>query len=235
MLRYRSFASILVPYLFALTQACGDDTAEPAKSRDAGLEEAKDAAMPAEKASAIDPSCAPPPDCLPIQNLINIDACCSETLRCGWDISDVVRNASMYPDQAAALASFDIDADKPCVPRGVLFFEAPSQPAKRVPAPGGDILLTPDCTSRTIANSLLAGCCLPDDTCGLSTQGALSAFKALLAHVQGDPTEPFTSPECVSPKALNAQLADSKLEAWAFIPASEGACSYAALDAMLTQ
>jgi hypothetical protein len=209
-----------------VSSACVDHPDDAsAKSRDASIE---DASTPdAEQRSAVDPSCVPPPDCLPIVNLINVGVCCSDTLRCGWDVTDFAKAAAMEPQ----LDTLGFDLATACWPRGDLYYEVPAPPEKRVAAASGDILLAADCTSRSFAGSLLAGCCLPDDTCGFSTQGALSAFKALL--MQGDEPEPFTSAECVTPKELNAQLADSKLVAWAHVPASKGKCDYAALDAKL--
>lgn len=181
-----------------------------------------------EHASKIDPSCVPPPDCMPITNFINIGVCCSETLRCGWDVSDFTRIAAMYPD---AYKQFGLDPENPCAPRGSLYFEAPPGPEERIVGAGDDILVTPDCTSRYFTSALLAGCCLPNNTCGLSTADAKSAFVTLLQ--EDFKREPFTFAECVLPKQLNEQLASSALAAWAFVPPSKGKCDYAALDARL--
>lgn len=52
--------------------ACGGDAPAPATM---------------ERPSAISVACVPPPDCLPIVSLVNIDVCCSDTLRCGFDLS----------------------------------------------------------------------------------------------------------------------------------------------------
>jgi hypothetical protein len=226
-MRFELSSTLLV---LVLTSACVDHSHDPPKSEtphDSGVEDASIVEV-LEHASVVDPSCVPPPDCLPIKNFINIGVCCSETLRCGWDLTDFVQVAAMSPD---AFDLFGLDAAAPCSPRGAIFFEAPPQPEKRVKGAGDDILITPDCTARNFANSLLSGCCLPNDSCGLSTAGSMSVFVALLR--EDFEREPFTFAECVSPRALNAQLADSALAAWAYVPPSKGKCDYVALAARL--
>jgi hypothetical protein len=226
-MRFELSSTLLV---LVLTSACVDHSHDTPKSEpphDSGVEDASIVEV-TEHASVIDPSCVPSADCLPIRNFINIDVCCSETLQCGWDLTDFAEIAAMYPD---AYASFGLNAAAPCSPRGAIFFEAAPQPEKRVAGAGDDILITPNCTARNFANSLLGGCCLPDGSCGLSTAGSMSVFVALLR--EDFEREPFTFAECVLPKVLNAQLADSVLAPWAFLPPSKGRCDYAALAARL--
>jgi hypothetical protein len=216
--------------MIVLTSACVDHSDDPkAEKTQADASVAETSVMAAvEHASVVDPSCVPPPDCSPIRDLINIDVCCSDTLRCGWDLTQIANITAMHPEDYGL---FGIDPAAPCAPRGALFFEAAPQPEKRVAGAGDDILVTPGCTSRNFVNTLLAGCCLPDDTCGLSTAGSMSVFVALLR--EDFERAPFTFAECVHPKELNAQLAETALAPWAFVPPSKGKCDYDALDARL--
>jgi hypothetical protein len=67
---------------------------------------------------------------------------------------------------------------------------------------------------------------MPNNQCGISTDEIAGTFEVLL---EGE-SAPFSKPECLSAQDLNAQLASSKLSAFARIPATEGsACDHAAL------
>lgn len=205
--------------------ACANDEAPPSSNvtPDAGLPDAATEAE--EQPSAISPTCALPPDCIPVVSpFVNIGVCCGPDLRCGLDFSILVGNIA--PEEAALLG---FDPAKPCWPRGKVYFEEPGSPEERIPSPGGDILITPECKTRNAANTPLIGCCLPGGECGLSTHEAASSYSALSEGAD----EPFTRPECVSVEELNAQLLDSVLAAWGHIPATPGKCDYEGLNARL--
>jgi hypothetical protein len=125
---------------------------------------------------------------------------------------------------------FDVESGKPCWPRSQVFLELPSPEPARIAVDGGqDVLITQSCTGRGFTTTPLAGCCLPNNTCGYDTHIARSTFVALSkASSIG-----FTQPECLTASELNAQLAANGLAAWAYLPAATGTCDYAALDAML--
>jgi hypothetical protein len=203
----------------ALAACGGEDHAVTAQA---------DAAEPSERPSAISADCTPPPDCLPIVSLINLDVCCSDTLRCGFDLTPIAAIAPMYPELASVV---DVDPEAPCWPRSSAFFELPTAAAERISVEGGDdVLITPDCPARLFAATELSGCCLPDDGCGYATQMARFTFHELSG--QSDPST-FTQPECLSATQLNAELRDGGLAAWAYVPESKGHCDFASLDAQL--
>jgi len=181
-----------------------------------------------EQPSAISPTCEPPPDCLPIVSLINIGVCCSDTLRCGFDLSPVAAVGPMYPELKGV---FEVDPEKPCVPRSQAFLELPRpEPTRIVVDAGPDVLITPSCTGRGFTTTPLAGCCLPNNACGYDTHLVRSTFVALSKASD----VAFTQPECLTASELNAQLTANGLAAWAYLPAATGTCDYAALDAMLS-
>lgn len=180
-----------------------------------------------EQPSAISSRCTSPPDCLPIVSLINIDVCCSEQLRCGFDLTAIVETAPMYPEIAEV---FEVDPDKPCWPRSRIFLPLPETEPQRVSGEGGaDVLITPSCQGRLFTATPLAGCCLPDNTCGYDTHLARNTFRELAGLSDGA----FEQPQCLSASELNTQLAAHELAAWAYIPPSSGSCDYARLDAEL--
>jgi hypothetical protein len=181
-----------------------------------------------EQPSAISAACVPPPDCLPIVSLVNIDVCCSDTLRCGFDLSSTAALEPMYPELTGVL---DVDPDKPCWPRSQIYLKLPSSRAARVAVDGGpDVLIAPSCQSRVFAATPLPGCCLPDDSCGYDTHFARNTFEEL----SGTGAHPaFAEPRCWSASELNAQLEANGLAAWAYVPDASGECDYAALSAAL--
>lgn len=219
-------------WVFALS-ACvhhSHDASAANEAADAGVvEDAAVVEQPVEHASVVDPSCIPPDDCLPPNNFAEFKSCCSDTLRCGWDVGQLAEVFAMDPED---YGRFGLRVETPCAPRSALFFELAPQAEQRVPGAGaGDILITPECTTRAFANALLPGCCLPDDTCGLSTTVGKDVFVTLLRN--DFVRAPFTFNECVTWKQLNDQLAATALAPWAFVPPSKGKCNYAALDARL--
>jgi hypothetical protein len=113
-----------------------------------------------------------------------------------------------------------------CAPESFYFGKRPGLWKHRVELDnGGYILITPDCDSYTLAAFILPGCCLPDNTCGLSTDESYTTLSVL---GQG----PFTQKECVPAETLNQQLRDANLSAFARTKAS-GTCNHAALAAEL--
>jgi hypothetical protein len=185
-------------------------------------------AEPDEQPSEISPTCEPPPDCLPIVSLFNLGVCCSETLRCGIDVSPVANIAPMHSELAA---TFDVDPAKPCWPRARLFKAVPTPESNRIEVDDGeDVLITPSCEGRLVTTTQMLGCCRPDNTCGYDTHLVRGTFQALST---GASTEAFSSAECLDASELNARLRDSQLEAFAHVPAASGDCDYAALDAAL--
>lgn len=183
---------------------------------------------PEEQPSEISASCEPPPECLPIVSLINLGVCCSETLACGLDVSPITSAAPMYPELATR---FDIDPEKPCWPRSRIFLEVPTPASSRIEvADGDDVLIAPSCAGRLVTTTPMLGCCRPDNTCGYDTHLVRETFHSLS---RGASAEAFTQPECLTASELNTRLRDHELAAFAYVPASEGECDHAALDAEL--
>ena len=181
-----------------------------------------------EQPSAISATCVPPPDCLPIVSLVHIDVCCSDTLRCGFDLSPIAAVAPMYPELAGV---FDVDPDKPCWPRSQAYVAMlSSQPARVAVEGGDDVLIAPTCEGRVFTATPLPGCCRPDNSCGYDTHLARNTFDELAGS---GPHAAFAKPECWSASELNAQLEDNGLAAWAYVPEASGSCNYEALSASL--
>jgi hypothetical protein len=177
--------------------------------------------------SAISSTCTPPADCLPIVSLVNIGVCCSDTLRCGFDLTPIASARPMYPELGSV---FEVDPDKPCWPRANLFLEHPSPNTERIQVAGGDdVLITPTCQGRLFTTTPLPGCCTPNNTCGYDTHLARNTFHELARASEAA----FSEPECLTAAALNAELRANDLAAWAYVPAASGTCDYEALDAML--
>jgi len=199
--------------------ACGSDSDDT--SDDAS-------AIVTEEPTAVSASCVPPPDCLPVVQQFNLSVCCSETLRCGFDMSPLAEVAPMHPEIAAL---FDVDPDKPCWPRPKLFVPLPEYKPERIAVKGGaDILVTPTCQGRVFAATPMYGCCRPDNTCAYDTHVVRSAFDSLAGK---GPRPAFATPQCWTADEVNAQLAANDLGAWAYIPEASGTCDYAALNASL--
>ena len=90
-------------------------------------------------------------------------------------------------------------------------------------------LRAPDRPSFSLGAFILPGCCLPDNTCGLSTDESYST----LEYLAGGASFPFTQPECVSAEVLNQQLRDSVVLAGFGRTTATGTCDHAALAAEL--
>lgn len=180
-----------------------------------------------EQPSVISATCQPPPDCLPIVSLINIGVCCSDTLRCGLDLSPIAAVAPMYPELAGM---FELDPTKPCTPRSRIFAEVSSAQPKRIAVDGGvDVLIAPTCQGRLFTATPMAGCCLSNNTCGYDTHLANATFRELAGAAPGT----FGVAQCVTATELNAKLAANGLAAWSHVPKANGSCDYATLDAAL--
>ena len=220
----------LVFLLASCTKSSGDTGLDGSSgaSSSASADAGQPPNEPEEQASAISPTCEPPPDCLPIVSLINLGVCCSETLRCGIDVSPVAGVAPMYPGLANR---FQLDPAMPCWPRAQLFFEVPTPEPRRIDVGDGeDVLIAPSCPGRLVTTTQMLGCCRPDNTCGYDTDLVRNTFDALS---KGASAEALSKPECLNATELNTRLRDNELEAFAYIPESAGHCDYAALDAEL--
>jgi hypothetical protein len=124
------------------------------------------------------------------------------------------------------------DPNHSCAPDSVFYGPEPGLYEHRVEVEGGDdILITPDCESFTVLAFILPGCCLPDDTCGLSTDESWPTLQYLAGGVDA----PFTHPECVPAEVLNQQFLDSEVLAVFARTTASGGCDYSALDAELAQ
>lgn len=242
MLRIISRALVALVFLLACCTNSGGDTGlhrdhavgagaggSPGDAQgSSGTSGARPPTEPEEQPSEISPTCEPPPDCLPIVSLLNLGVCCSETLRCGIDVSPVAAVAPMHPELAA---TFGVDPEKPCWPRARLFLEVPTPETLRIEVDDGeDVLIAPSCGGRLVTTTQMLGCCRRDNTCGYDTHLVRGTFHALSS---GASAEAFSSAECLNATELNARLRDSELEAFAHVPPSTGDCDYAALDAAL--
>lgn len=207
---------------FALVlTACGDDKVEPDGSMDASPQD-----------GALDDggSCTLPVDCQDFELLgMTTKACCSSSEPCGYQLAPLDEAITMDFENIDELYE-ELTSDGRCAPLSFFFGPAPVLPETRVAVEGGDdILLTPDCSAYHVLAWGLPGCCLADDTCGLSTNESWSTFANI---IQGD-GKPFDRPACLSAEALNQQFRGSvALEAFARTTTS-GTCDHAALDARL--
>ena len=202
--------------------ACDDDSAEPDGST----------ASPAQDAALADAgnACTLPSDCQDFQILgMTTKACCSSSEPCGYELAEL-DDATVMDFEGIEDLYEELTSDGRCAPLSFFFGPNPPLPEARVAVDDGeDILLTPDCSAYHVLAWGLPGCCLPDDSCGLSTNESWSTFANIL---QGDGV-PFNRPQCLSAETLNQQFHDSvALEAFARVVAG-GTCNHAALDARL--
>jgi hypothetical protein len=176
--------------------------------------------------------CVLPSDCVDINTLFFASkACCTPTTTCGYELPELDSETLMhFPDAKEFIAKQTAgDPNGRCAPASFFLGPRPGLYKHRVePENGQDILITPDCGSFTVLAFILPGCCLPDNTCGLSTDESYSTLEVLA----GAPA-PFTSPECVSAPTLNQQFRDSMTLAPFARTIASGACNYAALAAEL--
>ena len=209
--------------------ACGDDAAEPSSEPDGSAPPPRHDAAIADSGT----TCTLPSDCVDFTLLdMTTKACCSSSVACGYELPELDDMAKMdFPGTEDLIAELTAgDPNGRCAPLSFFFGDAPTLPERRVAVEeGDDILLTPDCSSYHVLAWGLPGCCLPDDSCGLSTDESYTTFANA---IQGDGM-PFDRPACLSADTLNQQFRDSVvLEAFARTVAS-GSCDYAALDARL--
>jgi hypothetical protein len=213
-------ARLACSFALALAACGGDDDGDD----EAAIVQDSEAA---EQPSAVSATCQPPPDCLPIVSLINLGVCCSDTLRCGLDLSPIAAIAPMYPELASM---FELDPARPCTPRSRIFSEVNSPQPKRIAVDGGvDVLIAPTCLGRLFTATPMAGCCLNNNTCGYDTHLANGTFRELSGAAAGT----FAVPRCLTATELNALLAANDLAAWSHVPKANGTCDYATLDAAL--
>jgi hypothetical protein len=193
-------------------------------------------------------SCTPDPEICPDLDIgmMPQPSCCTPTEPCGYELAELDEETKMwFPDAEGFLAELTRgDPNGRCVPESFFFGVRPGLWEHRVEVNGGgvdgggvdggvdrgaDILIVPECDSYTLLAYILPGCCLPDDTCGLSTDESWPTLEYLAMG-----TFPFTSPECVSAAELNQQFRDSvTLQTFARIPDTTGTCDYAARAAEL--
>lgn len=160
-------------------------------------------------------------------------ACCSRTETCSYELPPLDDQAKMDfqgLEEAYKLLTAD-DPSGRCARLSFFFGPNPTLPERRVTVKDGeDVLLTSDCTAFHVLAFGLPGCCLPDSTCGLSTDESWSTF----ANAIGDAGKSFFNrPECLSPEALNQRFRDTIVLAGFGRTAGGGTCDYAALSARL--
>ncbi len=135
-----------------------------------------------------------------------------------------------FPDAVAFHANLvKDDPNGRCVAAAFFFSPRPGLWDHRVDVDAGeDILIAEDCQSYSLGAYILPGCCMPDNTCGLSTDESASTLEYLAGG-----SFPFTQPRCFKAEVLNQHFLDSVvLEGFGRTTAS-GTCDYAALDAEL--
>jgi hypothetical protein len=223
----------LLPWLLAPLAGCGDSAAS---ATDGATTAPNDAgAVPDGSSGDAGFACTLPSDCRDFTIAgMSSAACCSPATACGYELPPLDPETLMFFPQAA---DFYVEVtggypDGRCAPESYFFGPRPGLDKERVvAADGSDILVTPTCASFTVLAFILPGCCLPDDSCGLSTHQSAPT----LAGLAPDAGAPFAEPECVSAQALNQQFRDSiTLEPFARTTAS-GSCDHAALAAELAE
>lgn len=213
---------------------CGGDS-EAGRALDPGdasaARQAADGGSSSAGDASAEPSCSKRADCVDLDtSYFNYPACCSPHTPCGYQINYDDAFFEVYPQVRDIL--FNLASDDPegkCVPEEYVFPKREGTYDHRVEQDGpeaDDVLVAQQCESRGFWVYTLPGCCMPDDSCGISTDEIAGTFEVLL---DGE-SAPFSKPECLSADDLNAQLRDSKLAAFARFPAtSAAACDYAAL------
>jgi len=212
-------------WFFALVlSGCASDTER----------EPEGGAPPEPNASPVEPeSCQLADHCVDVDvPFLAFEACCSPVTSCGYEPPPLDPETLMFfpdvPEFVAKLAAGDPNGR--CVPESFFFSPQPGLWKHRVePDEGEDILITPDCESFSIWAYILPGCCLPDNTCGLSTDESWTTLAVLASGTDA----PFTKPECVTADELNRQFRDSETLASFARTRASGSCDYAALAAEL--
>jgi len=163
---------------------------------------------------------------------VSLKACCSPVTTCGYELPDLdPETQRFFPDAQDFVAMLAAgDPNGRCVPENFFFDLQPGLWKHRVEVETGqDIFITPDCQSFSLAAFILPGCCLPDNTCGLSTDESWPTLQVLAGGIDA----PFTKPECVTAEELNQQFRDSGSLASLARTRAAGTCNYAALEAEL--
>lgn len=172
-------------------------------------------------------TCSLPPDCEGAKTAVfSLEPCCTERVACGFASIDAPPELTELQETVATAVG--LTDGETCAPRDRYFIRHPGSEDLRVKTESGDeILLTTGCDTASILSINFVGCCMPNNRCGVSTYGMWDTL-AVLA-----PGEPFGRLQCVSSKELNAQIGSSKLRGLRFLPDTDKACDYAALDAWL--
>jgi hypothetical protein len=183
-----------------------------------------------------EPIPGPPGACTIAPTCLDIDvpplaaaACCTPVSSCGYIVPELDPETLMHFPDAQDLRAM-LTKDDPngrCAPDSIFFGPQEGLAEERWEEEGVvDILIAPGCSSYHLANFTVMGCCLPGNTCGLSTHANWDTF-AVLAN---DPSAPFARPECVPSEVLNQQFRASTLGAFARTIGG-GTCNYAEIDA----
>jgi hypothetical protein len=158
-------------------------------------------------------------------------ACCTPVTPCGYELMELDAETEMLFPQARETIEriTEGDPNHRCAPESWFFGERPSLYSHRYEPDDDspDILVSEECPSYSVLPHILPGCCLPDNTCGLSTSESYPTFETF------DPSGlPFTKPECVSAEELNRQFSQSTVLYPFARTKTSGTCDYAALAAM---
>lgn len=238
MLRRRFVVRVLAAWsCLALIGSCGSD--EPGDDASLAAGAGAVGGSCGSDASGGSPGCGAAPACKPMPSTCpDIDivvnsskACCTPAYDCGYELPLLSEETkALFPD-GVPLAD-TLTKDDPngrCAPESFFFGPRPPLYDHKVDVDGGeDVLITEQCESfQLIATFILPGCCLPDNTCGLSTDESAPTLNDLA------PGNPFGKPECVTAEVLNQQFRDSALASFARTTAM-GTCDYAALAVKLT-
>jgi hypothetical protein len=220
--------------MLALPLALGcDDGGNASTPSDAAPALAQPDARVGDAGADAQAACKIPVDCPDVvTSFFTTKACCTTAYACGYElpaVDDITRSLFPMLDEFAAKYTYGDPAGR-CADSELYFGVRPGLDEQRVePDEGDDILITPSCMSYTLAAFILPGCCLPDNSCALSTHESYFT----LEYINDNMPAPFTRPECVPAEVLNQQLRESaRLSAYARTKAS-GSCDYAALSAKL--
>jgi hypothetical protein len=207
--------------------ACGES--EPTNA--AATPPSAGAAAPEPAAGTPATACVRPPGCDDIvAPSITATACCTAVTPCGYELPPLdPETEKWYPQVREFVANLTKgDPNGRCAPDSVFLGPRPGLWKHRVePEHGEDILITDECESYILFAFILPGCCLPDNTCGLSTDESWPSFESFV------PNAPFAKPECVSAAVLNQQFRDSGTLVGFARTIAGGTCNYAALSAEL--
>lgn len=182
-------------------------------------------------ALALQRRCVPPPSCKNFHTLLfRLDACCSEKVACGLDMSPFTL-LSEHWDRPEVRAVFpaELTLTNTCLRPGSMFVPVDGPTEERVQLEdGADILLTPECKTYNVFNLPMPGCCLPSGACGMSSHYSVGNVTSVLA-----PTAGINRPQCLTGAEFNRQVQGTVLQVIADAPEIAGRCDYAALDARL--